>query len=99
MLIIDCAIALLIAVFTAQQAVNFLEPRRSGWALTAAFITALVLPFAISVLFDIPLYADEDPAYSMAANILYTCKNLFFLTTACAGLTVLAWCGVEGIID
>ena len=99
MLVIAFAIALLMAALLAQQAVNFLEPRRSGWALTMGFIAALVVPFAVSVLFDIPLYADEDPAYSMAANILYTCKNLFFLTTASAGLAVLAWCGMESIID
>ena len=99
MLIIVFAISLLIAVLTAQQAVNFMEPRRSGWALTAAFIAALIVPFAVSVLFDIPLYADDDPNYSMAVNIFYTCKNLFFLTTASAGLTVLAWCGMEGVID
>ena len=99
MAIVIFGISLVIAVLTAQQAVNYLEPRRSGWALTAGFLAALVLPFVFSWVFDISLYGDQDPDASMGYMIFSTCKHLFFMTTASACLTVLAWCGIETVID
>ena len=98
MVIVVFGISLLIAVLAAQQAVNFMEPRRSGWALTAAFLAALVLPFLFAFVFDIPLYGDED-RNSAVAQIIIAGKNLFILTIASATLTVLAFCGMETILD
>ena len=98
MVIVIFGVSLLIAVLAAQQAVNFMEPRRSGWALTAAFLAALILPFVISFVFDIPLYGDED-SESALTQIITTGKNLFILTIASATLTVLAFCGMETILD
>ena len=98
MVIVIFGVSLLIAVLAAQQAVNFMEPRRSGWALTAAFLAALVLPFLFAFVFDIPLYGDEV-SESALAQIVTTGKNLFILTIASATLTVLAFCGMETILD
>ena len=91
------AISFLFAAFVARQAVSFLEPRRSGWAMTTAFIAALIGPLAVALLvrsaFDTS--SDANNSYAFLGGLM---MNGFVSMSASAIITVLVWCGVESVI-